>query len=150
MKQILVLFLLLSTPPLLAMSRYSVTLTRQAFAYRHPAVATPARKTVTIATKRIYSQPEQSDNSDEQTKKFRRKIEKLRAQKKALLYSRPILTVAGVAVTNYMASRLGLSQPELIASLMALATINTIAYHKADEWHSAEIKAAQKKLDELE
>jgi len=73
------------------MSRYSVILTRQTFAYRHPAVATPARKTVTISTKRIYSQPEQSDNSDEQTKKLRRKIEKLRAQKKALLYSRPIL-----------------------------------------------------------
>ncbi|MFC1870684.1 hypothetical protein ACFLXW_00270 [Candidatus Dependentiae bacterium] len=132
------------------MSRYSVALTRQALTSRHPAIAPSARKTVTIATKRICSQPEQSDNSDEQTKKLRRKIEKLRTQKKLLLYSRPILTVAGVAATNYVASRLGLSQPELITSLMVLATTNTIAYHKADEWHSAEIKAAQKTLDELD
>lgn len=150
MKSILVLFLLLSSAPLLGMTRYRAPLTRQVLAYWRPRVAPPARQPAQQFVRAQCSQSQNSDDSDAQAKELRREIASLRTRKKLLLYSRPVVTVAGVATVNYLAPHFGLSQPELIASLMVWATMNTVAFHTAEERHSRQIKVAQKKLDELD
>lgn len=144
MRYIIVILLICSSTHLFSMSRYYCVTMRGIHALRSH-IPQPKRPTVCP----IRTMCSQSDKTHER-QKLEHEKQRIQRQKTALLYSRPILTVSGVAVLNYIASTYGLTQPEHIASLMAAATLNTGVYHAADERCDRRLEAIQAELDKLD
>ena len=147
MKYILVLSLLFSFTHVFAMSAHRAQLLRWALTY--PRVAQAARPILTPISRSLCCAPS-DDASREQVETHKKELNRLRFKKKLLLYSRPIVTVGGVASVDYATACLDFSQPELIGLLMIGAAVNTAVFHTIDEWHSEKMKAIQKKMDELD